>query len=283
MKTDMNDIRIFMCCHDRYEIIPPLCEPIQCGTAINPGMAGILHDNEGENISRKNREYCELTAHFFAWKNISAKYYGFCHYRRFFCAGEQNRPYLVRGKLSETDRNKLFRDEEYWRGLINEYEMIVPKSEDMGITAGEHYRTSEYHYAEDLELFLKILYQKNSHFEGFSRQYLSQNRQYFCNMFVMDKKHFFEYCSILFDVLNEFDKIKKPHGDFQSDRTNGYLGEIFTGIYITYCREKGARIKELSRLDVNCTLKKRVLCALLPAQSKRRFLVKKFAKKLKEK
>ena len=95
----------------------------------------------------------------------------------------------------------------------------------------------------------------------------------------MSRELFFSYCEILFPLLEEFDRRKTMHGDFQSDRTDGYLGEVFTGIYITYCRTGGARIKELPRLDVSCSAKKQLLCALLPPESRRRFLAKKLAKK----
>ncbi len=277
----MNDIRIFMCCHNRYGIIPPLCEPIQCGTALNPKIEGICHDNAGENISDRNREYCELTAHYFAWKNINADYYGFCHYRRFFCAAVSERPYIVKGKLSESDIEKLLRNKEYWQGLINEYEIIAPKSEDMGLTVKEHYCGSPFHYYIDLELFMEILSSKSPWLTRTAKKYLSQNRQYFCNMFIMDKKHFFEYCEWLFGILHDFDLRKVTHGNFQSDRTDGYLGELFTGIYLNYCVENGVRIKELPRLDVYCPLKKRISCVLVPSESKRRFVVKKLIKRIK--
>ena len=41
------------------------------------------HDDEGDNISQKNKTYCELTAQYWAWKNEDADYYGFFHYRRY--------------------------------------------------------------------------------------------------------------------------------------------------------------------------------------------------------
>lgn len=274
----MIDIQIFMCCHKGYEVVPPLCQPIQCGAALNPSAEGTLQDNTGDNISEKNLEYCELTAHYFAWKNVIADYYGFCHYRRFFCADESVKPsYLA---LKSFPDSRLLGDESYWHRVIPEYELIVPRSEDMGLPAREHYCTSKHHYSEDLELFLKVLSQKAPHLSETADKYLSQSRQYFCNMFIMDRIHFSEYCGILFPVLDEFDCRKTLHGDFQSDRTDGYLGEIFTGIFITYCRENGAKIKEIPRLDVCCSAKKRLFYTLLPPESKRRFVFKKLAMRL---
>ena len=280
----MEDIRLLMCCHKTYETIPPLWQPIQCGAALNPAVEGAIPDSTGDNISLQNRCYCELTAHYHAWKNLSAEYYGFCHYRRFFGVEScTKRPYLALGTLSEKQERKLLGDEGYWRELICSHDIIVPRSEDMGLSVREHYCTSAYHYEEDLELFFEILSQYAPELNETAQEYLAQDRQYFCNMFIMDREHFNQYCSILFAVLSEFDSRKSPHGDFQSDRTDGYLGELFTGVYICYCRKNGARIKELPRLDVCCPTKKRIGCAILPPESRRRFFVKKLVKKLRGK
>ena len=272
----MNDIQIFMCCHKAFEFLPPMCQPIQCGAALSQPVKGAVSDNTGDSISAKNREYCELTAHYYAWKNVKADHYGFCHYRRFFCADDSVKyPYLAWGMRPDIPVG----DENHWRHAVSEYDIVVPRSEDMGLSAREHYCTSLYHYPEDLELFLKILSGHSPQIMPTAERYLSQRRQYFCNMFIMNREDFFEYCGILFPVLEEFDSCKTLHGDFQSDRVDGYLGEIFTGIFITLCRERGEKIKEVPRLDVCCSAKKRLSYHLLPPESRRRFLVKKLAKK----
>lgn len=275
----MSDIKIFMCCHKGFDIIPPLCEPIQCGSAINPKAENVVHDDSGENISFKNREYCELTAHYFTWKNVSADYYGFCHYRRFFCADERGkRPYYIKDKLTLNEQKMLLGTRKYWTEIVERYEIVVPKSENMGISARKHYCSSKYHYTADLDLFVEILNKRYPKLSVAMEKYLSQNKQYFCNMFIMDRDRYFEYCDILFSVLEEFDSRKTPHGNFQSDRTDGYLGEIFTGIYITYCRENGAKIKELPRLDIACDFKKKIGYVLFPPESRRRFWIKSLLK-----
>lgn len=271
-------VRMFMCCHREFSIVPPLWKPLQCGSALNAPIPGAMRDDAGDNISVKNREYCELTAHYFAWKNITAEHYGFCHYRRFFCADDSvKRPYLALGAVTNP---ALLGSKDYWQRLALEYPLILPRSEDMGLKVREHYCTSRYHYSADLELFTQILAEKTPQMSASAEEYLSQRRQYFCNMFIMDREHFLEYCSVLFPVLEEFDRRKTLHGDFQSDRTDGYLGEIFTGIYVTHCRKGGVKIKELPRLDISCTPGKRVACAVLPPESKRRFFAKKIAKKI---
>lgn len=257
-----------------------MCIPIQCGSALHENIEGIFHDDSGENISAKNTEYCELTAHYYAWKNIEADYYGFCHYRRFFCFGKRvSRPYLVRNELSKNDA-ALLGTEQQIRQRIEGCDMVVLVGEDMGVPVRRHYETSQYHYAEDLNLFMEILVDKFPDLKPFSDSYLSQTKQYFCNMFVMKRELFFDYCEKLFSILSEFDERKSLHGDFQSDRTDGFLGEIFTGIYVNFRHESGAKITELPRIDINCNFKKRVGYLIFPPESKRRFLVKGVVKKL---
>lgn len=276
----MSEIRLFMCCHKPFDTVPDLFEPIQCGSALKPKLEGVLHDDAGENISDRNMEYCELTAHYYVWKNIRADYYGFCHYRRFFGMDNKKRaPYIAKGALSYKEKSILVSGEEL-RALVESYDIIAPRSEDMGLTVREHYCTSRYHYAEDLELFLKLLDEKAPQLTEAANRYMAQRRQFFCNMFIMDRAHFAEYCTILFGILEEFDKSKQLHGDFQSDRTDGYLGELFTGIYITSCIGSGARVKQLPRIDAECSFMKLLGCALLPPESRRRFVVKALAKRL---
>lgn len=280
----MADIRLLMCYHRQYDTVPPMWEPIRCGAALSDSPCTTLSDVGEDDISDKNHEYCELTAHYYAWKNIVSNYYGFCHYRRFFGINSDVKlPYLALGKLSLKQQKAMLGDGDFWRKQLEVYDILVPRSEDMGLSVREHYITAQYHYFDDLQQFVNLLKIKAPQLNEAAEEYLAQNRQYFCNMFIMDRVHFNEYCEILFDTLNEFDKHKKLHGDLQADRTNGYLGEIFTGIYITYCRKAGVSIAEYPRLDVNCPLGKKMSYKLFPPESKRRFLAKRLVKRLRGK
>lgn len=274
---------LFMCCHKSYEIVPPLFTPIQCGAALNSPILGACSDNEGTNISNLNKEYCELTAHYYAWKNVDADFYGFCHYRRFLAiASGTKKPYLSRKKFNEKRDYQLLGTRSNLERLMEnkEFDIIAPKSEDMGLSVRNHYSSSAHHFAEDLFLFIEILKDKAPYLSLAAEDYLNQNRQYFCNMFIMSKALFIEYSEILFTTLEEFDRQKTLHGNYQDDRTDGYLGEIFTGIFLCYVKQKGAAIMEVPRLDIGRSAKERLLYHLFPPESQRRFTVKRIAKRL---
>ena len=65
----------------------PAYLPLHVGTALHPDvLPGIQGDDEGDNISRLNASYSELTALYWMWKNCDADYKGLVHYRRLFAS-----------------------------------------------------------------------------------------------------------------------------------------------------------------------------------------------------
>ena len=275
-------VLIALCCHNHFSIVPPLCVPIQGGARLNPPVPGALPDiGPGGDISAKNHTYCELTVLYYVWKNLAAEYCGICHYRRFICFDETvSKRYLALKQLTPKQQKRYLGSAEEIVGLLHDCDVLLPYPEDMGISAVEHYSTSQNHNRQDMELFLKILSELHPELIEAAEEYLSQNRLYFCNIFIMRHALFDEYCQLLFSILSEFDRRKAMAGDDPADRTEGYLGERFLGIYITFLRKKGRRIKETSRIDIECSLQKRLLYVLFPPESRRRFWAKKVAKRL---
>ena len=78
------DIRIIVATHKTYWMPrDPVYLPLQVGAAGKEKL-GFQTDAEGDNISRYNPYYCELTGLYWAWKNLSCDVVGSCHYRRYF-------------------------------------------------------------------------------------------------------------------------------------------------------------------------------------------------------
>ena len=79
------NIKILVAAHKQCEM--PKSDvylPIQVGKALHPDLnLGYQPDNDGENISEKNPYYSELTAVYWAWKNLKVDYVGLVHYRRY--------------------------------------------------------------------------------------------------------------------------------------------------------------------------------------------------------
>lgn len=278
----MGDINLFVCCHNESEVpAHPLLIPIQVGTALaERRFAGYAHDDEGENISRKNRAYCELTAQYWAWKNCQAEYVGFFHYRRYLYPDEAaSAPYRIERLPSE----KLLAELGYDRfaSTIRNFDIIVPREEEMFISVREHYAGAPYHHYEDLERAEDILRHRHPEFARAAEKYLSGSKQLFGNIFIMKKDVFNDYCQWLFPVLEEFDARKNPEYTGQETRVDGYLAERLFGIYYMERKEQ-LKTKELPRVHFEPNrarfagqwLEK----ALLPPGTKRRAIAKKFIK-----
>ena len=79
------NIKILVCAHkdSRLPQHEYFC-PIQVGASLTSARFFPVLDNTGDNISDRNPHFCELTAHYWAWKNLKCDIIGLNHYRRFF-------------------------------------------------------------------------------------------------------------------------------------------------------------------------------------------------------
>jgi len=276
----MADIKLFVCCH-RLEQVPkhPLLYPIQVGAALaDTHFSGFLHDDTGDNISEKNRSYCELTAQYWAWKNIKADYYGFFHYRRYLYPDPATkRPYRVEAEptveLLERLGYKVFSD------LVQGYDLIVPKGEDMRLPVQEHYAQAKYHHERDLALAEEIVQAVNPEFCDALKAYLGQTVCCFGNIYTMSAAVFDRYCNWLFPILAEFDHRADLTGyAFQELRVDGYLAERLFGGFYTKLKAEGIRTLELPRVDFIPDAKERhrrqLVNTIFPPGTKRRATVK---------
>ena len=91
---DCSGAKIFVAYHNKTSYKKTsILEPIHVGRVISDSktrmeLSELRGDDTGDNISNLNRTFCELTAHYWAWKNTNYKYTGLMHYRRIFNLNE---------------------------------------------------------------------------------------------------------------------------------------------------------------------------------------------------
>lgn len=252
----MSNIVIFTSFHKKCELMRSkyIC-PIQVGTSINGELyPDTFHDNTGDNISDKNGMYCELTAQYWAWKNLDADYYGFMHYRRYFSFNpvpleEDSMGNVLFPKLDERAKKRLKLDDSTIANVVPRYDIICTTPQRVsklgqGKTVYEHLKNSPHHLLSDLEVVLKIIDEKYPEYLEAAQKYLKSEYGYFCNMYIMKKDIFIAYSEWLFGILKEHEKcVNLSEYDVDEFRVSGFLGERLWGIYLTWLKDNDKTIK----------------------------------------
>ncbi|WP_407378394.1 DUF4422 domain-containing protein [Megamonas funiformis] len=226
IKGDFMNIKILVVTHKKYWM--PKIEmylPIQVGL-INKNDLGYLKDNTGDNISYKNPNYCELTAMYWAWKNIDVDYIGICHYRRYFTNKNKLKRFII-GK-----KNSILTEKEV-EILLNKYDVILPKKNIFKESIKEQYAKN--HKEKDLYIVENIIYKKYPQYMDIFYKVMNGNSGYFLNMFVMRKKVFNNYCKWLFSILFETERsINLKEYDTYQSRIFGFLSERLFNVWLEY-------------------------------------------------
>lgn len=257
------NIQIFVSCHKSGIHIPDntLLKPIQVGTALaDKAIDGMLHDDTGDNISVRNRSYCELTAQYWAWKNVDADYYGFFHYRRYFNFSDTEFPIhhepfifgdVVFDRNDDAALQTIDLNEQRMREIIESHDFIAPTPVEPldDVDVYSHYEGSAGHHIEDFDTVLDIIRTRYPEIWPSAQKYLHSKAMFVCNMFVMNRDLFHKYSAFLFDVLSIHEKLSDySHYSPVARRVSGYLGERLCGIYLTYLYDQGYNGVDLQRV-----------------------------------
>ena len=188
---------------------PAYEKAIQVGAALTSQrlLPNILTDCVGENISAKNRQYCELTALYWIWKNAREDIVGLSHYRRHFILPNN------------------------WKDIMctNDIDVILPVPTFVYPNIKENYK--ERHDPADWEYLMRYL-ERNSPDDYYAAvQVFSGNLYSPCNMFIMRKKILDELCSWMFPILDAVVEHGGVKEDTYLNRYPGFISERLITLY----------------------------------------------------
>ena len=179
-------------------------------------IEGFQRDDEGDNISRKNARYCELTALWWGWRNLECDSLGLVHYRRHFAgAGE-------RGVLTSDEAESL----------LAKAPVVVPKARNYMIeSAASHYTHT--HDASHLDVLRASVQAVSPKRIEFYDKTLASTRVHMFNMLLMRRDVLDPYCQWLFDVLSVVeDRIDFSGMTAFEERCVGRLGEFLLDVWL---------------------------------------------------
>ncbi len=247
--ADKPNIKILISCHKEVPLPDSdMFLPVQVGaTNTSQRFKGMQPDDEGSNISDRNFTFCELTAQYWAWKNLDADYYGLCHYRRYFCfdglTHETNDHLQIEedSLSSFTFRDYRLDDADLIEESVIGCDLITPPYWDIseavtpdGIkhTIREHMAAFGLFCEEDLSLLREIVAEKQPEYLVDLDSYLNGRKYLGYNCYIMKKDLFNRFCEFEFSILQEFDKRFDYEGlTTTRKRVCGYMGEILYSVF----------------------------------------------------
>ena len=216
------DLRIVVAAHKPY--------PMPSGEAYLPMLVGAAlrriednppyqRDDEGENISARNPNYCELTGLYWAWKNLKADAIGLIHYRRHFKATPER-----------------------IAALLERHDIILPRKRNYFIETNY----SQYvhaHHAVDLDLTRTILAERHPECVPAFDRVMKRTSGHRFNMLVMKRNVLDAYCTWLFDILFELERRLDISSYSANDaRVFGFVAERLLDVWL---EAKGRDYSEL--------------------------------------
>lgn len=191
----------------------PWIKRIQAGAALSAEYIADYQDDTGMNISKKNKNYSELTVTYWVWKNVFTQIKGLFHYRRILELTDYEIAQLYSGKVD----------------VFLPFPFICPKNTMTQI--------SRYVTSDDFQYLMRVIGELNPEYREDAELINMGAFLYNYNILVARQDVFNEYCAWLFPILERCDELCNPDGR-RNDRYIGYLGEICTSIYFLRNRNR---------------------------------------------
>jgi len=189
---------------------------IQTGAALTaerlPGCR--VTDDTGENISDKNRQFCELTALYWIWKNAEEEIVGLVHYRRHFI--------LPKDWTTRMQRHHI--------------DVILPVPLYVAPSLEENFR--QRHEAFVWDYTMQYIKEQDEQLYAKAKEFFKGNLYSPCNMFIMRREILHELCEWMFPILFHVAEKVGQREDSYQNRYPGFLSERLLTFFFEKNRSK---------------------------------------------
>ena len=238
--------------------------PIQTGFLQSHEDLGFLKDCDGINIAEKNRDYGELTAHYWVWKNFlpsfTGDYIGFGHYRRFLSIRNRWSEWLKRKYVtpSHAKFSRLFGEVytlDTFRAFCGDADAIVPRKLRFWLKRRRFFRQKQtvlsqftsFHPKSALEMCLSVIAQRHPDYVPYCDAFFKGNSGWFWLNFILRKELFADWCEWIFDVLGALEEEcgRSTYETYNTERAPAFLAERLFNVWLLKQQaEKGLKVKE---------------------------------------
>lgn len=214
-------VTVIVATHLKYKMPKESCYlPLQVGR-MGRRSIGFQGDDTGDNISRKNPYYCELTGLYWLWKNVDSDYLGVVHYRR----------YLGKRKRGRDLFAKILTEQEIL-AYMRQADILLPKKRRYYIeSVYKHYAHT--HYAEHLNQTRAVIEEYHPDYLDAFDRVMKRSCAHMFNMFVMSREKCDMYCRWIFDILGHLEeKVDVSRYDEFQARVFGRVSEMMLDVWL---------------------------------------------------
>ncbi|KRN58152.1 DUF4422 domain-containing protein [Limosilactobacillus secaliphilus] len=215
------NIKVLVATHKNYKMpTDPMYLPVFVGKDLHPDVNHTFQgDNIGDNISKKNAHYNELTALYWGWKNLDYDALGLVHYRRYLSLNHEK----DLSAILSTDQTEE---------ILKIADIILPQKRRYYIETNEsHYLHSHEH--APFETLRQIINDEYPEYSASFERVMKRTWAHMFNMFIMKKQPLNEYVSWLFEVLGKVEaKTDVSSYTPYEQRVYGFLSEVLLDVWL---------------------------------------------------
>jgi hypothetical protein len=216
---------------------------VHVGKALSEEQLPFEGDDTGDNISKLNPYFCELTAVYWAWRNSKlVDITGLCHYRRYFNIRPswlESRKQVNKVKTSTFNFERLSNKASYIDSTLRKYDIILPRKMNLKKSIEAFYL--EYHTADEWNTMLNVMNEIYPEYKA-HEFFRATTTMHSYNMLICSKKIAEKYFTWLFEILFTIHQRVSPQTDAYQKRSIGFLSERLLNLFVYH---NGLKVKEL--------------------------------------